>query len=347
VSHPVLRISASTLARNIEVIRSRVAPSDLMLIVKDDAYRHGAGWVAGVAKRAGVAWIGTYDIPTALQLRDELGPDIGLFAWATSADDEISAALRRDVDLGVGSLEYLERVICQAGQAEVTARVHLKIDTGLHRSGIAPEAWTHAVRRALSAQDEGLISLVGVWSHLAEASDEEDDAAQAIFLRAAAYARECGAQIEHTHLTASAATWARPDLRGTLVRVGAFCYGVRSADGADIDGVEPIATLSACVSAVDDDVVAINLGSLDGLPSTLADKVSVGTPAGARALVGISLTHSTVETWPGAHVGDEVRIFGAGAWAERSTTGLAEAIETVGEEILTRITPHVRREYTN
>ena len=69
----------------------------------------------------------------------------------------------------------------------------------------------------------------------------------------------------------------------------------------------------------------------------------VGTPEGARTLVSIGHTSSTVDGWRGAEVGAEVVVFGAGAQGEASATTLAERIDTVGEEILTRLTPRVRR----
>lgn len=347
MKHPELRVSAGRLARNIAAVRARVAPSELMLVVKDDAYGHGATWASQVAQEAGVAWIGTYDVPTAVHLRAELDDGMRLFAWATSADDEIAAALKNDVDLGVGTAAYLDRVIAAATRLGARARVHLKIDTGLHRNGIAPGDWSQTVSHALQAQARGALSLVGVWSHLAEASDEEDDAAYGLFISAVEIARAHGAQIEHTHLTASAATWERAELRGSLVRVGAFCYGVRSADGPELDGIAPISTLMASVGEVTDSTVSISVGSLDGLPSTLSGRVEVGTPGGARLLTGIGLTSSRVDAWPDARIGDEVFVFGSGTHGERSATSLAETIDSVGEEILTRITSYVARTYTD
>lgn len=342
---PVLRADAGVLRANVAAVTARVAPAELMMVVKDDGYGLGADWAARVAVDAGVRWIGSYDIPTAIQLRAAVGAAPRLFAWVTSTDDEVAAALHAHVDLGVGSLDYLERVIVQADTTGFRARIHLKIDTGLHRNGLSAAEWDEGVRIALDAQQRGIIDLVGAWSHLAEASDAEDDEAQARFLAAVARAEELGAELPHRHLTASAATWERPELRGSLVRVGAFCFGVRSAGGSDLPGIAPAAELVAPVRRIEGDEVVIACGAFDGMPSTLAGRVQVGTPAGARALRAVGVDEMRVAAWDGAVVGDEVVLFGRGRSGEQTPTTLAEAIGTVGEELLCRLTPGVRREY--
>lgn len=337
-----LRLSARTFRENIATVRTRIAPSALMLVVKDDAYGHGLAWSVEEARAAGVEWFGSYDVHTALDVRRVAGAEARIFAWATSTDDEIRAALDHDVDLGVGSAEYLERVIAMAARRGARARVHLKIDTGLHRNGLLPEEWESAVLVARAAEGAGQLELVGIWSHIAEASDAEDDDARTVFLEAIRTAEGAGATPTMQHLTASAASWWRPELRGSLSRIGAFCYGVRSAEGPELEGIRPIATLIAPVTEVDGADAIVSVGSFDGLPSGLAG-VTVGTPGGARLLRRIDHTSSIVEGWPGMGVGDEVVLFGPGDSGESSATTLAERIGTVGEEILTRLIPRVRR----
>jgi len=188
----------------------------------------------------------------------------------------------------------------------------------------------------------GHLELVGIWSHLAEASDDEDDEAQTLFLDAVRVAEQSGATPEALHLTASAASWWRPELRGSVSRIGAFCYGVRSADGPDLAGVAPVAELTATVVDIVDGDAVVGIGAFDGIPSTLAG-ARVGTLAGARELLRIDAVTSVVEGWPGMRIGDSVWMFGAGDHGESSATTLAERIDTVGEEILTRLTARIRR----
>lgn len=78
----------------------------------------------------------------------------------------------------------------------------------------------------------------------------------------------------------------------------------------------------------------------------LGKQTQVGTPAGARPLLTVGDTRSEVGVWPGAAVGDVVRVYGTGEHGEGSSTDLAEVMGTIGEEIAVRISPLVPREYS-
>ena len=341
---PQLRIDLDTFASNLGVVRARVAPAKLMLVVKDDAYGHGLDRIVRRAVAEGVRWFGSFDVREALRTRVAAGEDARVFSWLTADVNEIRMALAARIDLGVGDARFLEDIAAVALDEGASARVHLKIDTGLHRNGIRPEDWPMVVDRARAFERAGRIRVVGVWSHLAEASDQEDDAARGIFDEAVRAAEDAGFALEVRHLAASAASFARPQFRYDLVRVGAFCYGVRSAGGpAEADlGVRPVATLLAPVTHVADHAVSIGVGALHGLPSSLARHAVLAPAQGRIAVEDIGPFHTTVSPWPHAAVGEDVTVFGPDA---ASATDLAETIGTVGEEILVRVSPLVPRVY--
>ncbi|MEU1970434.1 alanine racemase [Microbacterium sp. NPDC019599] len=334
-----LRVDLDAFAANLGAIRARVAPAQHMLVVKDDAYGHGLEEVVARAWAEGVRWFGAFDVRTGRVVRAELGPDPRVFVWIVATAGEAQQAVDADLDVGVGDAALLEDL----GAAGGRARVHLKIDTGLHRNGVRPEEWPAFVARATELEQTGAIEVVGIWSHIAEASDAEDDAARAAFETACNQARSAGLRPSLRHLAASAAGFARAEFRYDLVRVGAFAYGIRPAGGpgeAEL-GIRRISTLAARVTRVADGTATMDLGSLDGLPSTLAGRLQVETPAGPRLLTAIRGGESDVDAWPGAGVGDEVLIFGARA--PFSATDAAESIGTIGEEIAVRVAPTVPR----
>jgi alanine racemase len=338
-----LTVDLDAFAANLATVRARVAPAELMLVVKDDAYGHGLERIVARAVAEGVRWFGAFDVRAGVAARAVTGPGARIFCWLTVGRHEIGTALENDIELGVGDAAFLDDIAAVAADRGAAARVHLKIDTGLHRNGIRPEDWPDVLAQAKGHEESGHVVVVGVWSHIAEASDLEDDKARAEFDAAVAAAGAAGFTIEVRHLAASAASFARPEFRYDVVRVGAFCYGIRSAGGPSEEelGIVPIATLMAPVVAVRDGDATIAVGFLDGLPSTLAGRIRVLTPAGPMVVRSIGPTTSRLEAWPRATPGEEVVIFGAGA---SSATDLAETIETVGEEILVRVSPTVPRE---
>jgi alanine racemase len=342
VTGPQLEIDLGAFAHNLDVVRARVAPTELMVVVKDDAYGHGVERIVRRAVEEGVSWFGAFDVQEALRTRAAAGDAARVFSWLTVGPDEIDAALDADIELGLGDLAFLDDIAAVALSTGRTARVHLKIDTGLHRNGIRPEDWDGVVAHARALQDAGAVRVVGVWSHIAEASDAEDDLARAVFEDALRTAQGAGLAIEVRHLAASAASFSRPEFRYDLARVGAFCYGIRSAGGPTERelGLRPVSRLTAPVEHVGDGSVTIALGSLHGLPSNLATRSSVRIAGERVPLLRIEAGHTTLGEWASAAPGERVVVFGAGG---ASATDLAETIDTVGEEILVRVSPLVPR----
>ncbi len=345
MSSPELRIDLREFDRNLAHVQATVAPAQLMLVVKDNAYAQGLEWIVRRAVHNGIDLFGSFDIPTGIAVRQTAGPHVRILAWQTSGERLIDEALAADIDLGVGDRVYLDRVAARAATAQLTARVQLKIDTGLHRNGVRPEQWREFLAQARSYEDAGSIRVVGIWSHIAEASDEDDDESRKVFEQAVALTEEAGFALEMRHLAASAASFERPEFRYDVVRIGAFCYGIRSADGPDEDylGVHPISALRAQIARIDASGVVLNVGSLDGLPSLLARRCTITSSSGQHLVTAIGQDETTVVPWDDASVGEWVTVFGGGE--ALSATDLAEQIDTVGEEILLRVSPLVKRVY--
>jgi len=341
MSEAILTVDLDAFAANVATARSRVAPADVMLVVKDDAYAHGIAPIVTRAWQEGVRWFGAFDVPTGRAVRETLGDEPRIFVWLAFGEDELRSVAELDLDLGVGDAALLEEIAAVSGRT----RVHLKIDSGLHRNGVRPEEWPAFAARAAQLERVGAIEVVGIWSHIAEASDADDDAARAAFDLAVLQAQEAGLRPALRHLAASAASFARSEFRYDLCRIGAFCYGIRPSGGPSdaVLGIRPIATLRAPIIESDGESVVVGVGSLDGLPSTLAGRFDVTTPAGPRRVTRIDGRRSWVESWPDAVPGQLVDVFGREA--DASATDLAELVGTIGEEIALRVPPRVPREY--
>lgn len=338
---------------NIARLRQVVAPAELMAVVKGDAYGHGLLPIVRAAIEQGITRIGVLETATGLALRDAgVGREISLFAWLLAPDEDYRTAIDAGIELGVSRVTEL-RAIAACGSAG-PARLHLKIDTGLHRNGATAEEWPGLVREALALERAGGAEVYGVWTHIAEASDDEDTAAVRRFEDAIRLAQSLGAHFSVRHLAASAAGFARADCRFDLVRMGAFTFGISPGGGITPTelGLIPVLTLSAPVTDIvrggGRSVAVVSLGSAHGIPRSAPGIVTIG---GRRyPLAGrVERTYFTVDLEAGqrseVRIGDPVVIFGRAERGELTLQEWADAGGTIGEELAVRISPAIPRRY--
>lgn len=222
-------IDHSALAHNIEAIAGWVKPAQVMAVVKADGYGHGAVEVAQTAVAAGATWLGTAHIREALTLR-EAGITAPLLAWLHTVRTPFRAAVEHNIDIGVSSLRELEAIAEAARAADLPARIHMKIDTGLSRNGAVPEVWDDLCKRAAELQQAGIVRVVGVFTHFATADDPDGEAAVdeqlAQYHQAVDVARKHGLTVDVRHVANSPALFSRPDTHLDMVRAGVAIYGL-------------------------------------------------------------------------------------------------------------------------
>ncbi|TQJ33259.1 alanine racemase [Arthrobacter sp. SLBN-122] len=366
-------IDLDAIRHNVRRLAAAASPAKVMAVVKADAYGHGAVPVARAALQAGAAWLGVAHISEALALR-AAGIDAPLLAWLHTTDSNFGAAVAAGVDIGCSGWE-LERIVAAAREQERPARVHLKVDTGLGRNGATPEAWDRLVGEAVEYQDQGLLRVVGIFSHLAVADEPErpeTDEQLAAFREALAIAEDAGVDPEVRHLANTPATLSRPDTHFDLVRVGLGIYGLSPFDGqtsAEL-GLRPAMTLRTLVSQCKEvpegqgvsyglhyrtrtasTLALIPMGYADGVP-----RIATGGPVrvGGKTypVVGrIAMDQMVIDLGPEASgaalQGTEAVLFGDGADGGPTAEDWARAAGTINYEIVTRISPRVPRRFIN
>ena len=175
------RISVDAIARNVVELRRLAPTKHLMAVVKADGYGHGAVTAARAALEAGADHLGVADIHEALELR-RAGIDAPVLAWLHDPDADFAAAIAAGVDLGLSSAAQLEAVAAAAREGAGRAFVQLKLETGLSRNGIAEEHWDAVFARAHALEESGEVVVRGIFSHVSNASPEDDRAAVAAYL---------------------------------------------------------------------------------------------------------------------------------------------------------------------
>ncbi len=341
-------VDLAAFRHNVRTLTDLVAPSSVMLAVKADAYGHGMLQLAPVALEAGATSLAVLEIPAAVALR-EAGVDAPLFAWLHGIHTDFGAAAEHDIDLGISAHWQLDAIV--ASRPARPVRIHLKVDTGLHRNGASEEDWPGLVAAALKAQEAGAVILQAAWSHLADTSPEDDAEALARLQAAIGVAEDLGARFPLTHLAASSAGIRMPDARLDLVRFGIAAYGISPFDDTDGRGLGliPVMTLSTAVTAVDAEhgTATIGAGFGDGLASAALPRAEAFAGGVRRPIRAIDVDSSVIEASGGdLEVGDEVLLFGTGDSGEPTAEDWAGWADSIGDEIVTQVAARVPRVYT-
>ncbi|MGH3052848.1 MAG: alanine racemase [Gaiellaceae bacterium] len=223
----VVEIDLRALRRNAARLREAAGPSELWAVVKADAYGHGAADAAGAALDAGASALCVVTAQEGAALRSRF-PETRILVMGPLAEGE--EALAREARLEVA----LSRPRIPDG-----LRVHLKVDTGMGRWGMAPD-------EALALPRE---QVVGVMSHLATADEGDDSFARRQIERF----REIVAAFPgvQAHLANSAAALRFPEARFDAVRCGIALYGLSPfGDDPAQHGLEPVLAWRSYVAIV-------------------------------------------------------------------------------------------------
>jgi alanine racemase len=363
-------VDVAAVTANVALLRDRAGAAGVLAVVKADGYGHGLLPCARAAVAGGAGWLGTALLEEALALRAAglTGPRV--LAWLLDPGDPFAAAVRADVDLSASAPWAVRAAADAARETGRPARLHLKVDSGLGRAGCPPADWAELVGTALAAAADGLVEVVGLWSHLAYAdaprhptTDRQLDA----FRAAVEVAERAGVRPEVRHLANSAATLTRPDTHFDLVRPGLAVYGLSpipdEATPAEL-GLRPAMTLAARLALVkrvpaghgvsylhryttarETTLGLVPLGYADGIPRAATNGGPVLAAGRRRTVAGtVCMDQFVVDLGddPAAE-GDEVVLFGPGDRGEPTAEDWARAVGTISYEIVTRVGPRVPR----
>jgi len=353
------RIDLGALRANLGILRGKVAPARVMGVVKAQAYGHGAVPVARALEDEGVDWLGVADLGEALELR-AAGIRTPVLAWLHGPDVDARAAAEHDIDLGVSTIDQLERA------ADAGATVQLKLDTGLSRNGFGPTEAIAAFARAADHERGGRLRVRGIFSHLSNTSADDDARQTELFTELVEAAQDAGLEPELRHLAATQGALTRPAARLDLVRLGIGLYGLEYDDGADpaAMGLRPVMQLSATITAVrrvpagtgmsygytdrtdrETTLALVPLGYADGIPRAASGRATVQIGGATFRQVGrIAMDQFLIDVGDApVAVGDRVVLWGDPASGAPSAVDWAHAAGTSGYEIVTRVGPRVAR----
>jgi alanine racemase len=362
-----LEIDHGAIGRNVRRLRSVAAPAAVMAVLKADAYGHGAVRVAHTAINNGATWFGVACLSEGEALRGS-----GIQAPILALGYTPAWQARRAVGLGISVAVFdEENAVAFARAAEEVdghARLHVKVDTGMHRLGMAPDEVPGLLER-LTGEPRALVE--GVFTHFASSDDPTEDGRAATrwqlerFRRLVEDLESNGLRPPLVHAANSAAALTLPGSHFDLVRTGIALYGLSPWGDARADGLQPAMawkTQIAQVRRVDagesvgygrmwraerqSTIATIPVGYADGFrraPTTWRHVLVRGCAAPVVGRVSMDQASIDVTSVPDARQGDEVVLIGEQRGARITAEDVAEWLGTNSYEVVAEILPRVPR----
>ncbi len=363
-------VHTGLISHNVAIVAQRTAPVQVWAVVKANGYGHGSVPVAQAALAGGATGlcVAIVDEGVALRRAGITAPILLLSEQpAELADLIVGYQLTPTVTTTRGAAV----LAASASAADQTIKVHIKVDTGMHRVGVAPN---EVVSLASFISSYESLTIEGVYTHFAVA-DDPSHVANASQLSAFNAVLDGllsrGINPPLVHAANSAAALANEASRFTMVRLGIAMYGLRPGAGvAELcAGLIPAMSIKARVSAVrwveageavsyglvrpltkGSLIATVPIGYADGVPRALGrTNIQVllnGVPRSFAGTITMDQLMIDCESDSSVTVGDEVVLIGKQGEHSLTADDWAEALGTIGYEIVCGISPRIFRRYS-
>jgi alanine racemase len=362
-------IDLARLRRNLRLVRRDLPrPVELLAVVKDDAYGHGALDVAQVALSEGATFLGVSTLEEAMVLR-EAGVKGRMLLLGERQEAELPWCVSYDLTVCVNEANTVRHLGRTAAGFGKRVPVHLKIDTGMSRYGVR---WDEAAALIERIVAEPALELEGVMTHFSQ-SDEADKTfarlQHARFNEVIRIMERQGIHVRYRHVCNSGGFLDLPEAHHEMVRVGILLYGVfPSLVCRRIDGLEPVMSVKARIAAIQKlkpgDVVGYGMrytapthrqiavlpvGYGDGFPRVRNQGAALIHGKRAPIVGGIAMDALMVDITeiPEARMWDEAVLMGRQGNEEITVRDLAALKNSVTYDVLTSWRLRLRRKCVN
>lgn len=239
-----LIIDLNQMKKNIEIVKEIIGPNvAFMPVIKANGYGHGAVGIAPAVMETKPTYLAVATLSEAVELK-EAYPDYPVFIMGHTPDKYLPYVVEYDIAITVFSLAQVQTLSRLAAEAGKTVTVHVKVDTGFHRLGCMPsEAYVEEVCAMFETDN---IEVEGIFSHLALASEEENDKQYDMFCDFIEEVERRGCFFKYKHIADSIATVDYPKYHMNMVRPGAIIYGMKR----NAEAVVPVKPILSFVTAI-------------------------------------------------------------------------------------------------
>ena len=364
-------VSLSAIRHNGRIAKKQFPEQKILSVLKADCYGHG---ISGVME-AYDTFSDYYAVATVEEgLLARAGTEKPILLFGPAPEAQMALAAQMELTFTVGSLEYARKLSSVLEEKGLTADCHLKIETGLNRSGIR---WRgeDALDTIRAIQALPGLRFTGTYTHFACGEGQEDwelaFTAQQFdrFSQALAAMKKAGLTIGLRHCTSTGGSLVHPQYRMDMVRLGMLPMGMSFSDGnvAELGLIPAMKWVSwitqiealpageavsySCTFRAEKDmrIAMVSCGYADGYRRAYSNKTHVlAGGKRVRVLGRIAMDYMLIDiTDVDVSIGDPVILLGTDGQNTVSAQELAQFGESVSGEVTCVISPRVRRLYTD
>ena len=367
-----IEIDKKSIKHNIDLFRKLIDKKvELMSVVKSNAYGHGLFDFSLVADKFGVDWFGVDSLIEGLALRRE-GIKKPILVLGYTLPERIAEAVTNDISLTISSMDSLQSIlsVLVGGRTSDILKIHLKIDTGMHRQGFLGAEFPKVCKIVKDANKKGEKVIVeGMYTHFAAAKNpsfpQETNKQIELFEQAIKIVRGAGFK-PLVHASATAGTLLFPNAHYDMVRIGIGLYGMwpsketmRALESKIL--LKPVMSWKTIIGEVknlpkgggvgydlterlpsNSKIAICPIGYWHGFGrifSSVGNVLVHGQRAKVLGRVSMDMITIDVSRIKNVKVGDEVVLIGEGITADE----LAFISDGVNYEIVTRTNPLIKR----
>lgn len=361
-TEPLITVSISkeNLLHNLRAYRTAYPGLAIAPVLKSNAYGHGAAVIAELLDHEDIAFFMVDSLYEARKMR-RAGIRSRLVVMGYVRPEAIATSTLRDTQYAVVDIEQLREL---ARTARMPVRIHIKVDTGMHRNGLLPSELPEAIELVRSS---AYLKVVGVATHLADA-DNPDPAFSygqlSVWKDAVQVLKEAFPDIEYWHASATKGVRFSADVPMNLARVGIGLYGCDTSPYHTLP-LKPVLEMRSSITALREipagdavgynatfraqrtsRIATVSAGYFEGIDRGLSSKGAFlvrGRACPIAGRVSMNMTSIDVTDLPEARRGDAVILISRDPEDPNSILSMAQQAQTSPYVLLAHIPGHLLR----
>lgn len=340
----------------------KIALTEVMPIIKADAYGHGSFEVAKALSDIGAKYFGVATCEEAISLKN-IGAEILILGF--TPEKKLQDVIANGLEQTVYDFETAKKLSDIATKLNRQARIHIKIDTGMHRLGFEAAPETIDTIQKINCLPNLVVT--GIFSHFAQSDIENDQFTYEQYEKFNYIVKNLSGMKIIRHISNSSAIINYPQFKMDMVRTGLMLYGISPFEKNILD-LKPAMSLRSQIAAIKEinfgesvsynrkftadsktKIGIIPIGYADGYPRACSNKMNVIINGRYAPIIGNICMDYLMINLNGidAKIGDEVILIGQYENLTISATDIAKLNKTIAYEIITSIGKRIPRYYVH